>query len=409
MRIIYLHQYFNLPKEAGSTRSYEMARRLVAAGHEVVMITTDRGSARASWTVEINEGIEVHRLGVPYSNYMGKIERISAFLRFAWKSAMRASLVSGDVVLATSTPLTIAIPGIYAARRLKVPMVLEVRDLWPDLPIELGVLRDPISIYIARLLERFAYKEAREIVALSPTMGESIASRGVSSDRITVIPNSADVTEFAKCEQSGRELRESTRWLGNRPMILYAGTLGRINGVAYLVKLAAALKAYIPDIAVVIVGDGAERKAVEDLARELGVFEESVYLLPPVPKEEIIAWFGAATIVTSLFVDIKGMWANSANKFFDGLAAGRPVAINYGGWQAKIIMDHDAGLILPPNDVMEAARMVGEKLSNEQWRMQAGQNAKNLAKQTFARDSLAKQLIEVLHRVVPASAGKERK
>ncbi len=386
-----------------------MARRLVAAGHEVVMITTDRGSARASWTVEINEGIEVHRLGVPYSNYMGKIERISAFLRFAWKSAMRASLVSGDVVLATSTPLTIAIPGIYAARRLKVPMVLEVRDLWPDLPIELGVLRDPISIYIARLLERFAYKEAREIVALSPTMGESIASRGVSSDRITVIPNSADVTEFAKCEQSGRELRESTRWLGNRPMILYAGTLGRINGVAYLVKLAAALKAYIPDIAVVIVGDGAERKAVEDLARELGVFEESVYLLPPVPKEEIIAWFGAATIVTSLFVDIKGMWANSANKFFDGLAAGRPVAINYGGWQAKIIMDHDAGLILPPNDVMEAARMVGEKLSNEQWRMQAGQNAKNLAKQTFARDSLAKQLIEVLHRVVPASAGKERK
>lgn len=144
MHIVYLHQYFNTPAMSGSTRSYEIARRLVSAGHRVSVVTSSRISDdRKGWVQSNESGIDVHWLAVPYSNRMAYGERISAFLRFAFGAARRAASLRGDVVFATSTPLTIAIPGVFAARKLKVPMVFEVRDLWPEVPIAIGALRNP--------------------------------------------------------------------------------------------------------------------------------------------------------------------------------------------------------------------------------------------------------------------------
>src|SRR5699024_5606020 len=111
MKIIYLHQYFNTPDMAGGTRSYEMARRLVAWGHEVHMVTSWREPTdKHGWFTSVEAGIQVHWLPLPYGNYMGYRERIQAFLLFAWKAARKAASIPADVIFATSTPLTIAIP-----------------------------------------------------------------------------------------------------------------------------------------------------------------------------------------------------------------------------------------------------------------------------------------------------------
>ncbi|WP_018880505.1 glycosyltransferase [Thioalkalivibrio sp. ALE30] len=167
MRITYLHQYFNTPEMAGGTRSYEMARRLVAMGHEVNMVTSwrEEGSER-DWYETDEAGIRVHWLPVPYSNQMSYRERIQAFFRFAWKASRKAASLPADVVFATSTPLTIALPGAYAARRQKVPMVFEVRDLWPELPIAMGALNNPVLRWGAHKLEGFAYSRAQAVVGL---------------------------------------------------------------------------------------------------------------------------------------------------------------------------------------------------------------------------------------------------
>ncbi len=142
MRIIYLHQYFNTPEMAGGTRSYEMARRLVAAGHRVDLVTTWRDrTEKKSWFVTEEAGIVVHWLPLPYSNQMNYRQRMKSFIRFAWASSRRAAGFKGDVVFATSTPLTIAFPGLYAAVRRRIPLVFEVRDLWPEVPIAMGVFR----------------------------------------------------------------------------------------------------------------------------------------------------------------------------------------------------------------------------------------------------------------------------
>ena len=154
MRIVYMHQYFNTPAMHGGTRSYEMARRLVRSGHEVHMVTADSQGSGArgknSWSLTEEAGIHVHWLPVPYSNNMTYRARVKAFISFARYAGLRAVPLRPDVVFATSTPLTIALPAAYAAKRLRIPLVFEVRDLWPEMPIAVGALRNPLAIWAAQ-------------------------------------------------------------------------------------------------------------------------------------------------------------------------------------------------------------------------------------------------------------------
>ncbi|NCC35959.1 MAG: glycosyltransferase WbuB, partial [Chloroflexia bacterium] len=358
MKLLYLHQYFNTPQMSGSTRSYEMARRLVAAGHEVHIVTSDRSPHPSSdWYVTREAGIVVHWLPVPYANTMSYRERVDAFVRFAWRAAQRAATLPADVVFATSTPLTIALPAVYAARRQNIPMVFEVRDLWPELPIAIGALKGA-AVLPALWLERFAYHQASQLVALSPGMRDGILRQGVAPERVHVIPNSADIALFATPEEAGHAFRSRYQWLQDRPLIVYTGTLGRINGVAYLAEIAGWMAQRAPEVRFLVVGAGYEEEAVTARARELGVLDTSFFMLPGVPKNEIPAILSAATVAMSLFIDLPAMWSNSANKFFDALAAGRPVAINYRGWQADLLEQTGAGIVLPPNDAALAVQQL---------------------------------------------------
>lgn len=400
MRIVYLHQYFNTPQMSGGTRSYEMARRLVAAGHQVHMITTDRSpQARAGWRVTEEAGIIVHWLPVPYSNRMAYSERIKAFGRFAWYAARRAAAFPADVVFATSTPLTIALPAVYAARRQKIPMVFEVRDLWPELPIAVGALKGPL-IPPARWLERFAFRNASYIVALSPGMKEGIARQGVSPERIFVIPNSADIALFSVGEEAGRAFRSQFEWLQDRPLILYAGTLGRINGVGYLAEIAARMAHLDAEVRFMVIGDGYEKASIIERAKSLGVLNRNFFLLPSLPKKEMPAVYSAATIATSLVIDLPALWANSANKFFDALAAGKPIAINYNGWQADLLRETGAGIVMPPADAEAAAQQLAELVHDHERLVRAGAAAQKLAEERFDRDRLAAELEAVLTKAV---------
>jgi len=157
VRVTYIHQYFTTPDQGGGTRSYEMGRRLVKMGHQVRMITTSRESGFGGWKVRTVDGIEVHELGVPYSNHMGNVRRIFAFLHFAVMASLRVTQLPADVIFATSTPLTVAIPGIIGSTLRRRPLVFEVRDLWPDVPIALGALKSPVTKWLARALERLVY------------------------------------------------------------------------------------------------------------------------------------------------------------------------------------------------------------------------------------------------------------
>ena len=399
MRVLYLHQYFNLPSDAGGTRSYEMARRLVAWGHEVHMVTSSRlhlpGSAR-DWRLTEEEGIHVHWLPVPYSNTMSYPARLRAFFAFAWGAARKAASLQGDVVFATSTPLTIALPGVYASRHQGIAMVFEVRDLWPELPIAIGALRGTVLIGAARWLERLAYSNSAYVVALSPGMHDGIVRTGYPPQRVHVIPNSADLDLFDVPPEAGQEFRRRFPWLGARPLVVYTGTLGRINGVHYLARVAGEAQKIDPEVRFLVVGEGAEWEKVEMVAQDLGVLNRNFFMITSVPKSQMPAVLSAANLATSLFVDLPEMWANSANKFFDALASGTPIAINYHGWQADLLTETGAGIVLDVADVERAASWVVQAVRDRAWLERAAAAGRQLGQERFSRDLLARQLEGVL-------------
>lgn len=397
MRILYLHQYFNTPEMAGGTRSYEMARRLAAKGHEVHVVTSwKRPTERSGWFTTEEAGVRVHWIPVPYSNEMPFRDRIKSFFRFATLAAARAAGIAADVVFASSTPLTIAIPGAYAAWRQNIPMIFEVRDLWPEVPIAMGALRNPVAIAAARQLERFAYARSTRVVALSPGMKDGVVSAGYPAAQVSVIPNSSDLELFDSVQADRGWFYQAHPELTGKKLVLYAGTFGRINRVDYLVEVAKAVVDQDLDVAFVAMGAGSEKAAVRELADRSGVLGRNFFLYDPVPKSDVPNAFAAADLVLSLCVDLDATRKNSANKFFDALAAGKPIAVNYGGWQADLIGEHELGLVLPPSSPDQAAKLISDRLKDKDWVGRCGGHARALAEARFSRDKLAAELEAVL-------------
>jgi glycosyltransferase involved in cell wall biosynthesis len=398
VKIIYLHQYFLTPEMSGATRSYEMARRLASAGHEVHMITTDqrRGGRARSWRESTESGIRVHWARVPYSNEMGFAARLGAFFSFAVMATALAARLKGDVILATSTPLTIAAPALVVSAWRRIPFVFEVRDMWPDVPIAIGAIRNPLVVWLARWLELTAYRRAAHVVALAPGMRDDIIAKGIPAAKVSVVPNGCDLDVFSE-DPGTASPRDEFSWLGTRKLVLFAGTLGLVNGVDYLVRLAAHTAKAEPEIRFVVIGGGREWNRVHDLAAQMGVLDRSFFMFEPLPKRELVQWLHAADLIVALFTGPPAVWKDAVqNKFFDALAAGKPIASNFDGWQSRIAVEAGVGLTLDSSDIEAASRQVIMTLGNAEWLGAVPEKARHLAEGRFKRTNLANQMLEIL-------------
>lgn len=378
----------------GSTRSYEIAKKLVLAGHQVSVVTSTRGQDYAR-TVGLNvEGIEIVWINVDYNNSMSFWRRVYAFGKFAILSYRIGSKLDGDLVYATSTPLTIAIPGVLTSKRCKIPLIFEVRDVWPDIPIAMKILTNRFLIKAASLLELWAYRNSRKIVGLSPGMCDSIISKGIASDRVICIPNAANVAKFQNTA-STENIHAPKSITEADQVVLYAGTLGTVNGVSYMIDIAKELDALdkANKIKFLVVGDGVEKNKLIHLASDLKLLNRRVFFLDPIAKQAMPTLFARASIVTSFIINVPILEMNSANKFFDGLAAGRPILINHGGWQADIITKYNAGLVIDRDDAFSAAQSLLHTLNDTNLLTQMGRNSLGLAKSQFDSDILFDRLV----------------
>jgi len=403
MHVLYLHQYFTTPRKGGGTRSYEFARRLVARGHRVTMITGNNRLQepfpRGKIKKEINiEGIRVIVLPVDYSNYMSAKERIKSFLRYAWL-ALRAGwgVESPDLVFATSTPLTVGIPGLLLKLRHRVPLIFEVRDLWPEAPVQMGVFRSRFLVFGLRLLEWAIYRFSRHIVALSPGMAEGVESRGISRSKITVIPNSSD-TGFFRPEKPDPGFVE--KWgLQGRFVVAYAGAMGEANGLDLVAEAAEQLQEKgRSDVVFALAGEGKARPVLEEAVKRKKL--ENVLVMGPQDKYTVAKLYHAAGAALVLFRHLPVLQTNSPNKFFDALAAGVPVVANMDGWIQELLKEHQAGVPVPPQNpgaLMEAVEFLAD---NPQHRSRLAEGARVLAETRFDRDILARELEEVMLREV---------
>ena len=403
MHVAYIHQHFSTRQGQTGTRSYEMSRRLIAAGHQVTMICgategTDYDPSAAGGASELDvDGIRVLRVNARYSNKMGFAQRVLAFGQFARAAQGLVTRTNADLVFATSTPLTVGTPGMKGAARLNAPFVFEVRDLWPELPIVMGIIKHPLLKWYLRRLERRVYFAAEHIYALSPGIKDGICRTGYPADRVSMIPNCSDLDLFNP--EKRRPLDE--RFGGPDDFrLVFTGAHGRANGLDAVLDAAAVLKRRgVGDVKFIFIGRGGEKERLvaRSAAEGLGAL---VIWHEPVPKAELAELVASMDVGMMILKNIPAFYyGTSPNKFFDYIASGLPVLNNYPGWLAGMIAENDCGRVVPPDDAEAFADAVLELKEQRDTLPAMGQRARALAEREFSRDKLGQQFVAGLEAV----------
>lgn len=401
MRILYFHQYFATPDGNVGTRSYEMARRLVAQGHQVTMVCGGSSSGDNGLSGNfvkgrrkgIVDGIEVIELDLPYSSRYGLIKRSLVFFRFALRSIGVAMTHNYDLLFATSTPLTVGLPGIAASILRRKPFVFEVRDLWPELPREMGVVTNPVVLKAMDVLEWSSYHAATRCIGLSPGIVSGITRRGINADKVTMIPNGCDLDLFHP------EIGESIRPEGVAPedfMAVFSGSHGIANGLDAVLAAAAELKRRgRTDIKLVMVGNGQLKPSLMKKAEAQGL--DNCIFLAPISKKKLTSLQRGADAGLMILANVPAFYyGTSPNKFFDYISTGLPVLNNYPGWLAELIQQNHCGVAVPPENPQAFADALEYLKDHPAVRTEMGKNARILAEREFSREELAGRFVKWL-------------
>lgn len=402
MKLIYLHQYFKFPDETGGTRSYDLASSFVSKGIDVTVLTStsdEKYNTKQRWVEIERNGIEVHYVYLPYGNHLSYLQRSFVFFKFLWFATFRLLKLKGDVVLATSTPLTIGIPALIKKWFGKTPFIFEVRDVWPEAVIAIGAIKNKWLQKLLYRLEKLIYKNAIAIVPLSTDMQKSIVSRYPQFRDKTdiVIENIAEVNRF----QSNSETVDLEEIIGFQPRfsVLYAGTFGKVNGIHKVIELAEKTLQIDKELVYILIGSGIEKENVTQLAKDRDVLNKNVFILNSISKNELSLWYNAVSMGSSFVIDIPELWANSANKFFDTLASGKPVLINHEGWQAEVIRDRNVGFVLPYDVTDKEAEDFVNYTKNTLLIESQEKSAIELAKEKYSLKVATKNYLKVFNKI----------
>jgi len=404
VKIVYFHQHFSTPSGASGTRSYEMARRLVARGHHVLMVCGSAARGDTGLSIPFTkgarrgmvDGLEILELQLAYSNSDSLIRRSGVFFRFALRSIGVAMTEPYDLLFATTTPLTAGLPGIAARWFRGRPFVFEVRDLWPELPRAMGVIRNPLVLWALSVLEWGSYRSAQRLIGLSPGIVDGIARRGVAPSRIALVPNGCDLAIFGAAAQPWRPAGVQATEL----MAVFAGAHGIANGLDGVLDAAAQLIVQgRTDIKIVLVGDGMLKPHLQGRKEREGL--ANVIFHGPVAKARLAGLMAAADVGMQILENVPAFYrGTSPNKFFDYLAAGLPVLINYPGWLADVVKSHECGYSVPPSDPRAFADALVHAAGHRAALAVMGKRARELARSQFDRAVLADRFVDWLEGVV---------
>ena len=402
MKILYINQYFTFPEGADSTRAYDLSTSFVKKGFDVTVVTTTANihdidtQKKGRWIFLEKEGIKFWILKCAYNQKMAIPQRLMAFIKFLWFATFKCLRLKADIVLASSTPLTVAAPALIKKKISGTPYIFEVRDVWPEVPIQLGYVKNKLHVKILNRAERLIYKNASYLVVLSSGMKKCITSRIKKLPGIEIIPNISEVNRFSDLS---RVVNLNINMTGKK-VILYAGTMGPVNHIIYVAELAKMLKESACDnIIFLIVGDGSQKEDIVKYCVENNLLNVNMFFVDKVPKNALPYLYSIASMGSSFVLDKKILWHNSANKFFDTLAAGKPVLLNYRGWQADMIEENNCGYVLPANLETEAVKAFAAYVNDDKRLKEQGENAKNLALKNFTLEIAVEKYMNVLNKI----------
>jgi glycosyltransferase involved in cell wall biosynthesis len=399
MKILLINQSFVSPEEPGHTRHFEMAQYLRKHGHELVIVGSDINYQTGRQTtkrrrifesVEQNiDGIRIVRAYVYPSLHRSYFWRIVSFFSFMFSSVWTALHVRDvDLVMGTTPPIFQAVSSWVVSLVRRKPFLLEVRDLWPEFGIGMGVLKNPIIIAMSRWLENFLYARATHILVNSPAYRKYLLEKGIPERKVTFIPYGTDVEMFNP-EVDGTVIR---RKLGveDQFVVLYAGALGAANDIYTILRAADRLRKE-PKIQFVLFGDGKERVNIEQEVRRKKL--ENVLLAGVYPKREMPFVLASSDVCLAILQNIPMFRTTYPNKVFDYMAAGRATILVIDGVIREVIETSGGGVFVEPGDDKLLAETV-LALSNDPERVrQMGRNAREyLVRHLDRRDRLDETL-----------------
>jgi len=400
MKILLIHQNFCGHNHPGGTRHFELAKHLVDSGHSVTVVTsrldyhTGRpvDDSKAWFTDETVEGVRILRAYAYPSLHRSFFWRVLSMLSFmvtAVFAAWRAGPI--DVVFGTTPPI-FQLPTAYLISLLRWrPFVLEVRDLWPEFAIEMGIVKNPIIIWIARWVEWFFYARSTHIIVNSPAYRDYLIEKRVSPEKITIIPNGVDPAMFSP-ESDGADLRREWK-LEDRFIVTYAGALGQANDISTILRAADQLRD-LPEVHFVLVGEGKERQNLQQQAEQLQL--ENVTFAGSYPKNQMQEVLAASNACVATLRNIPMFRTVYPNKIFDYMAAGRPTLLAIDGVIREVIESAEGGVFIPPGDDAALADAVRSLQQNPEKTKAMGQAARKYVAEHFDRKTHADRCAELL-------------
>jgi glycosyltransferase involved in cell wall biosynthesis len=395
LKILYIHFHFSPPEGTGNDRSLEFCTEWSQQGEEVeVLCAYGRKGSK-----EIN-GFKVTSLGVKYSHFMPAWRRSSTFFFFFWKAIWYLlKTPKTDLIYASSTPLSVGLLALITKKIRNIPYFFETVDLWPEVPIQLSVTGYQLPVIRLKLvrkllywIEKLIYKNASTIVTLSEGMTESIIDKGISNDKVLTIHNGSNTEKFKPChDKAAAKIK-----LGFNPddiIVIYAGTIGIANGCEAIIHAAKQIQdSGLKNVKFIMLGNGSRRVEIEKLNSQFSILNSQS--IDRVPKAEVHQYFDAADVGLVTFAPFKILETNSANKFFDYLASGLPVCINYEGWQKAYLNKYECGLSSPMKDDLAFAKQIEVLCQSKELRIKMGESSRQLAVKYFDRKILAGELIK---------------
>lgn len=395
MKILYIHQYFSTPLQPGGTRSYWLSKELIKEGHEVVMLTSARRGQKKFLEKKNIEGISVIYVRNKYDGKMSAVSRVMSFIKFMvysiWLGLKEKDV---DLVFATSTPLTVAIPALFLKWIKKIPFIFEVRDLWPEAPVQMGVIKNKLLIKFLYKLEKKIYKSAVHVVALSPGMYDGVLECGIPEKKISMVPNMSKIDEFFERPKSSTIAKEYGINLNNFHAVHF-GAIGASNGVEYIINAAALLKKENADnIQIIFMGGGSQEEQLKEKCIKENL--TNVSFLGRHPMKIVSEIVNICDVSLVSFANVPILYTNSPNKLFDSLSAAKPIIVNSPGWTKAMVEDNHCGLYVNPEKPQELANALISLSKDPDKIAIFSKNSRRLAETTYDKSILCRQLYNII-------------
>jgi len=390
LKILYIHQYFKTPEQGGAIRSWYIATAMVHSGHEVHMITSHNGD---KYELKLVNGIHVHYLPVSYRSSYGFLRRVISFLLFSHHAYhLSRKMSSYDLIYVTSTPLTVGLVALKLKNKMQLPYVFEVRDLWPEVPIQMKIIRNPVLKQLTRYLERKIYAGASGIVALSPGIVQYIKNQS-SVKSVHFCPNMSDCDFF---ETNGPDEKNLTikYALEEKFVISYFGAIGPSNALEYLLDIARIARNEKREVVFLILGEGPRKQAL--IRKKLSEDLNNVHFIDQQNKYDLKKYLAVTDAAYISFANFPVFELNSPNKFFDALASGKLIISNVNGWIRELIEKYSCGFYYPPERPDRFFEKLNPFLENPGILRKYQKNASKLAEIHFDRKLLVRELFEYL-------------